>query len=193
MFSLLLIRPGTTDYDEQGRIKGRLSIPLNDAGRGQMENVVAELAGRQVDAIYAAPCQAAQETATALSTALGVRQKSTDVLQNPDAGLWQGRLIDEIRIKNPKTYRRWQERPETMCPPEGEMLADVQQRLNEFMERLGKKTKPGSTVAIVVAEPLASILCALLKQEELGDLWRAETQSGGWEQIHVDRQKLVAR
>ena len=32
MIRVILIRPGTTDYDEQRRIKGTLDIPLNEFG-----------------------------------------------------------------------------------------------------------------------------------------------------------------
>ena len=35
MLQIVLIRPGCTDFDEQGRIKGCLDIPLNDHGRAQ--------------------------------------------------------------------------------------------------------------------------------------------------------------
>ena len=32
---ILLVRPGATDLDDQGRIKGALSIPLSEKGEGQ--------------------------------------------------------------------------------------------------------------------------------------------------------------
>ena len=32
MVQIVLIRPGSTDYDEQGRIQGTLDIPLNEQG-----------------------------------------------------------------------------------------------------------------------------------------------------------------
>ena len=36
MLKILLIRPGVTDFDEQGRIKGTLDIPLNENGTAQV-------------------------------------------------------------------------------------------------------------------------------------------------------------
>ena len=33
MLQIVLIRPGTTDFDEQGRIQGTLDIPLNERGQ----------------------------------------------------------------------------------------------------------------------------------------------------------------
>jgi broad specificity phosphatase PhoE len=40
MFKLLLIRPGVTEYDQQGRIQGTLDIPLCEDGRRQVEAMV---------------------------------------------------------------------------------------------------------------------------------------------------------
>ena len=40
-------------------------------------------------------------------------------------GLWQGMIIDEVKRKQPKVYKQWQEHPENVCPPEGEMLAQM--------------------------------------------------------------------
>ena len=64
------------------------------------------------------------------------------------------------------------------------MLSAVQLRLTEVMEKLRKKHKSG-TIAVVVPEPVASVLGALLKQQELGDLWQAETKCGHWELVAV--------
>ncbi len=35
----VLIRPGSTDYDQQGRIQGTLDIPLDDQGAEQVQQV----------------------------------------------------------------------------------------------------------------------------------------------------------
>ena len=45
MLQIVLIRPGCTDFEEQGRIQGTLDIPLNEQGRQQVERMTAELAG----------------------------------------------------------------------------------------------------------------------------------------------------
>ena len=40
MVQIALIRPGTTDYDLQGRIQGRLDIPLNQQGQEQVAQAI---------------------------------------------------------------------------------------------------------------------------------------------------------
>ncbi len=43
-------------------------------------------------------------------------------MQNLNLGLWQGMQVAEVRHKQPKVYRQWQEQPENVCPPDGEMI-----------------------------------------------------------------------
>ena len=59
MVRVILIRPGTTDYDEQGRIKGTLDIPLNEFGNYQIARTANELADLGIEMVYSSPCQAA--------------------------------------------------------------------------------------------------------------------------------------
>lgn len=184
MLTVLLIRSGLTDFDEQGRIKGTLDIPLNDTGAEQVAQTAAELSGREITAIYVSPCQCCEQTAEALSSGREVKVKQLKRLQNLDHGLWHGKLIEEVKQQQPKVYRQWQEHPETVCPPEGELLSDVTERVRMELAKLLKKHKDG-VIAFVVPEPLASVLRSLLNESDLGDLWKAECDAGGWESFQL--------
>ena len=74
---ILLIRPGATEFDEQGRIKGSLDIPMSPRGREQTDSLVESLASVPVKVIYAAPCESAKETAQRLAEQWG-RQSQGD-------------------------------------------------------------------------------------------------------------------
>ena len=50
MPQILLIRPGSTEYDRQGRIQGTLDIPLNEEGRQEVLEVVQQLKGQSIEA-----------------------------------------------------------------------------------------------------------------------------------------------
>ena len=41
---VLLIRPGATDFDDQGRIKGSLDMPMSERGREQVNSLTEQLA-----------------------------------------------------------------------------------------------------------------------------------------------------
>jgi len=190
MVQIVLIRPGATDYDEQGRIQGTLDIPLNEHGSQSVERLIGDLKDKGITMVYGCPCQSAWQTATGIAAGLGAKLKKVDKLQNLDHGLWQGMCIDEVKRKQPTVYRQWQDQPEIICPPEGEMLSQAQQRVETALAKLLKKHKQG-TVAIVVPEPLASLAHSYLAQTELGDLWNGCKTCGSWELITVEPASLM--
>lgn len=185
---IVLVRPGVTDYDEQGRIKGRLDLPMTDRGVAQVGAMVEELAKSlattEVDCVYCGPDRASRETAELLACAKGTKVKIVDRFCNLDVGLWQGKLIEDIKSRQPKVYRRWQGRPETVCPPDGEMVVTARQRIRDAIARIVKRNRH-SLIAIVVAEPLASLLQSELTQAPLVDLWQAECMGSRWEIVSV--------
>jgi broad specificity phosphatase PhoE len=179
---VILVRPGSTEFDDQGRIKGNLDIPLSPSGTSQVAKTVQELAGIELDAIYASTGSASVATAEAIAEGRDVKVKKLDKLNNLDRGLWHGKLIEEVRRSQPKVFKQWQERPETVCPPQGEEFSAAEQRVQEVIEKLQRKHKD-EVIALVVPEPLASLVAHELGHGDLGDLWKAECQCGRWEII----------
>lgn len=185
MLKLLLIRTGATEYESQHRVQGTLDIPLSEDGRLQMEKVATELHSTTIDACFAGPCRATQQSADILATELNLKPKTIEDLRNLDHGLWQGMLISDVKSKQPKVYRQWQEHPETVCPPEGESLQVVRERLARALNKIAKKQKTG-TAAVVVAEPLTSLLKQALRDDALGNLWEPPgDESAAWELIDL--------
>ena len=176
----LLVHAGCTDYDQQRRIKGRLDIPLNAKGADQVARTVVDTADVEIGSVYSAPCRASLQTAESIAANAGKRVKATKDLQNLDHGLWEGKLVDEVRAQQPKVYRRWQEQPDTVCPPEGEMLEQARRRLIGMVTKAVKKHKSG-VIAFVLPEPLATVFSCQMQGRALGDLWQAEKNSGKWE------------
>src|SRR5687768_14759539 len=141
MIEIVLIRPGSTDYDEQKRIQGTLDLPLSDQGQAEVMRMIDQLRQPPLETIFAAPDQAAWQTASTIAEVLGTRLKKVENLRNLDHGLWQGMLIDEVKRKQPKVFRQWQEQPETVCPPEGETLGEAQDRVQLSLCKVLKKQK----------------------------------------------------
>jgi broad specificity phosphatase PhoE len=170
MINILLIRAGKTDYDCQNRIQGTLDLPLSEEGWQQVATLAETLHDHQVEAIYSGPDQASQQTAELVSVALQQKVKTNKSLHNLDLGLWQGMLVEDVKTKQPRVYKQWVEHPETVCPPEGETLSSAKERLEDALEKIQKKHKSGN-IAIVLAEPLASLLCHVVRHDDLGNLW----------------------
>jgi broad specificity phosphatase PhoE len=190
MVQMYVVRACSTDFDEQGRIKGTLDIPLSEMGQGQVGRLVGDLHGVEFQAIYASPSRSAQQTAAALAADHQLKVKTLDELQNLDHGLWHGKLVDEVRVNQPKVFRQLQDHPETVCPPQGEPVGAAAERVRSLVSRLVRKHKSGAIV-IVVPEPIASFVRAALGQAELGDLWKAECECGGWQAFDVAAGKMA--
>lgn len=185
MINIFLIRTGATEYDTQGRVQGTLDVPLSEDGRLQVEQTATELNDHKIDALFSGPCKATQQSAEILADQLHLKSKTVEDLRNLDHGLWQGMLIEDVKVKQPKVYRQWQEHPSTVCPPEGESLQEVRERLQKCISKIAKKQKTG-TVAIVVAEPVTSLMRNVLRDDELGNLWQADfEQDPAWELIEM--------
>src|SRR5436305_1245804 len=190
MVQMLVVRAGSTEFDEQGRIKGTLDIPLSEAGQGQVGRLIADLHATTINHIYASPCRSARQTAELLAADHKLKVKTINELQNLDHGLWHGKLIDEVRVSQPKVFRQLQDHPETVCPPQGEPVSVAVERVRALISRLIRKHRSG-TVAIVVPEPVATFVQAALSDVELGDLWKAECTGGGWKMIDVQPEKVA--
>ena len=168
---LIVIRAGATDYDLQERIRGTLDMPLSTGGAAAAKRAGERLAADPPTAIYASADETAEETARIIGSACGIKPKHLPNLGNVDMGLWQGRLVEEIRDTQPRQNRQWQDNPWSVAPPEGELLEDACERVEAAIEKIFKR-HPGGTVAMVVPRPLDAIVTWLVSGRSMGDLWR---------------------
>jgi len=163
MFSLTLIRPGSTDFDEQHRIQGSLDLPLSAEGESEIEAIIERLRSAELEVIYCSPNEPALSTAHRIGKTLSIPVKELEGLSNCNLGLWQGLTIEEIKRKYPKVYKQWKESPGRVKPPQGE---DNDDALARALKALSKPFKKGVALGVVVCEPLATYLSCSLKQSK---------------------------
>ena len=115
MAQALLIRSGTTLYDEQNRVQGILDVPLSERGRAEAarlaESLPAACDAAPLRALYCGPGESVVRTAEIVGKALGLRPRRIDDLRNLDQGLWQGLQLEEIKRRNTRLFRQWIEDP----------------------------------------------------------------------------------
>ena len=160
MSEVILVRPGQTDFDEQHRIQGGLDLPLNKRGQQHVAAVIHQLNSLEIDVILCGPGEPARSTAEELARALDVPVKERKELRNLDQGLWQGLQLDEVRRKYPRLLKQWQEHPEAICPPQGEPVAEAMERLRDVLK---KPLKKYHRFMVVAADPLASLIAAIVR------------------------------
>ncbi len=119
------------------------------------------------------------------------KQKTLDCLRNLNHGLWQGKLVSEVRRLQPKVYRQFQEHPADVCPPEGETVLAALERVKSLIAKL-KKRHDGGRIGLLVPQPMASIVRHALVGSSLGNLWESELDFGTYETLVLQPQPAVA-
>lgn len=188
--NFLLVRAGSTDLDDQGRITGALDMPLSPSGEQEARDTAVELNPYEIDAVYSASCLAAQQTAQQLSRNGEIRVRVEESWVNLDHGLWHGKSVDELKEMQPRLYRQWQDNPESICPPGGETIEDVRSRVKIVLKRICRKFK-GGTVAIVAPEPLFSIIRSEIDDSGIRDLLLHKSEVDRWEEVELENKPVV--
>ncbi|MEE2826937.1 MAG: histidine phosphatase family protein [Planctomycetota bacterium] len=187
---VMVLRPGSTDLDEQGRITGSLDVPLSGPGRQQVQQRALEMPAVTVDRIYSAPGSAAQQTLRELPQFNSLKVRVEESLSNVNHGLWHGKCIVELQQNQPKLFRQWQENPELIHLPGGESIEDVRVRVTRLIRQIERKQKSGK-VLIVAPEPVASIILSELEGTELQTYWQTHGRFAEWTWVRCKRDELA--
>lgn len=190
MCNIVVVRPGSTIFDEQERIKGSLDMPLSASGIEQVHRVASEMAGLPISTVYCGPCESAQSTAREIAEQTKAKWKVCDCFRNLDHGLWQGKLVDEVKRQQPRLFKQLQENPRAFCAPGGESVAEAEARVDKMLAKLCKK-HANETIAVVIPEPLASLVAHKLKATDIQDVWKSEQDDGSWEMIDSDSHDCI--
>lgn len=161
---LLLVRHGQTQLNREGRLLGRLDIPLTDLGRRQAEATAAALlASASVSRVVSSPLGRAVETAAAFGLPVEVDERWIEL----DYGEYDGLLFREVPDE---LWQQWRADP-TWAPPAGESLAEVGGRVRSACEELARSAVDTDVVVVSHVSPIKAALAWAL---EVGDgvAWR---------------------
>ena len=176
---ILLVRAGSTDLDDQDRIVGSLDMPLSPEGEREARAIAQDLGEAGIVAIFSAAGLASQQTARQLSRSGEIRVRVEESFVNLNYGLWHGKSRSELKENQPKLYRQWQDNPDSICPPDGEPVEAVRDRVKTVLKKIRRKHKTG-TIAIVAPDPLLSILRSELEGTEVRDLLDLRSHENAW-------------
>lgn len=160
MVRLLLIRHGVTEWNDAGRLMGRMPIGLAPHGRTQIERLAATLAEVPLQAIFSSPQRRTQETAAILAAPHSLQVQTEEGLDEVwVAPRWQGRRFDELRDDPDLIALRAD--PAHRCDVI-EAIDRVQQRVVETADRLCAD-QANETIALVShGDPLRVLLAHFL-------------------------------
>jgi broad specificity phosphatase PhoE len=135
-----IVRHGTTDWNQSGRIQGHLDPPLNAAGRTQARLISARLAPFGATALYSSDLQRTYETAQIISQATALRIVQKTALREMHFGRWQGWTFQQIRDQDPAGYAARRANPYDMPPPGGETWRRFYDRAVRALEEILQAT-----------------------------------------------------
>jgi len=156
---LILVRHGSTEWNESGRRQGHQDVPLSELGRWQVQALSARLMSVPIDAVYSSDLSRATETARVI---IGERDLAIQVdqrLREVCFGRWEGLNHEEIEAQFPREWQRWLESPVEARPPEGESFSDLAIRVwRAIGDLVGDGLRTGALNAVPREWPLTAVV-----------------------------------
>ena len=145
MTTVVLVRHGSTEWNESKRAQGQADIHLSERGRREAERTARRLADVPVAAVYSSDLVRAVETARPIAASHGLEVVTDPGWREIDQGEWTGLTTAEIK-------RRW---PDLWGParhystrPSGESPDQVRHRALDALRRV-VAAHPDETVVVV--------------------------------------------
>ncbi len=145
---IILIRPGETEWNRQGRWQGWVAAPLNEHGKRQVQALANFVRNIGVSALYSSDLRRAVETAELLAERLGFAPVYDARLRERNIGVWQGLTLDEMRDWYPDQFEQLLGDVEEYRIEGGEARAGVRARMVAMFDYILKDDK-GTTIGIV--------------------------------------------
>jgi broad specificity phosphatase PhoE len=169
---VVLIPCGTTEWDDEGRLLGRIELPLTGAGQARVAQWTEQLRASGMKRVLHASDELATQTATVVARQLAIPMKALDELAEVDLGLWTGLTEAQLKSRFGSAHRELREAPLNVIPPGGENLRAAYDRLLACIRKQLKKS--GHGVVGVVLRPFSlALVRAGLAGSEPTDLWEA--------------------
>lgn len=175
--NVLLVKAGPTTWDEADRVAGATDLPLSDIGRAAIPLHLRLLEGIRLATVLTGPDEASIEIGKAIAEGAGGRHRTIDELHEIRLGLWEGCLRSELAEKHPKTMRQWNEDPASVNVPQGETLAEAEDRVLAELGRILEKSRSDDRVAIVLRPVVMGLLRCWMEGHPGQKLWTLIAQS----------------
>ncbi len=181
---VFLVRHGTTRMNVENRYRGRADVPLDAQGYQEAVDAARTLSPAGLSAVYTGPLRRTIATAQIIADEAGVPDiRILQGLINLDYGIWQGLTAKEAAAHDPRAFELYKTDPLRCVCPDGERIADAQERMLAAVELIGSRHQ-GETVTAVSHAVMIRLLIARL-EGAAGEGWRVPVNRGGVIEFHV--------
>jgi len=175
--TVFVVRHGRTALNAQGRYRGLDDPPLDDVGREQAEEAAQRIRDRSIRAVEHSPLLRAAQTAASIARVADVEPAVNEGLVDLDHGAWTALTPEEAEALAPEAFRRFRDDPRTCTPPGGEPLAEVERRVIEALDDLGRRFPRGEVVAVSHEIPIR-LLVSRLRGLDGATIWELPLGTG---------------
>ena len=158
MTRAFLVRHGTTDWNESGRLQGNTEVGLNDRGRTEARAVARSLADERVTRVVTSPLSRAHETVTTIAERVDAPLSVDADWRERSFGSLEGRPASEALATNPEFHPK-SEAFDPDAAGDGESARAV-------VERVRARWPPADGTVIVTHETPLRIAVALAEGTE---------------------------
>lgn len=176
---IYLVRHGLTEWNEQGRLQGRLpGIYLSEQGAGQVEATAQLLRNVRIDQVITSPLERTVQTGEIINRYHQAPQTTDESFLEWQMDSWQGYFFDELSEEFPAEFKLWREDPSQHVDFGGESLTEVAARTYQGLLRCLKKY-PGKNLLIVShGDPIRALVAQIL-DVPLSNIRSFEIKNGG--------------
>lgn len=167
--TIVLIHCGATEWQAQGRLLGRVELPLSDDAESLSATWVERLHPLNLTRIWHSPDDLARATAKRLGKALAIGTRVSPELAEVDVGLWAGLTLEQLESRYESTIHELHESPLNVAPPEGELFSTAAERIERFIVKQLRKGGDGG-VGLVLRPLMFALARCMLERREMSEL-----------------------
>lgn len=190
--TLILIRHGETDWNNELRFQGQADTELTETGRQHGRAAAEALRGEEIAAIYASDLKRARECAEMVAEVAQVAVKSSPALREARFGDWEGLSLSEVEARYPELLQAWFEDSLSHRPPHGETLQKLYARVRKFLGRIAKRHRGQTVVVATHGGPIKAAVCHAL-QANLTAFRKIRIDNGSMTRLEVSDEAHLAR
>ena len=163
MAKLLLVRHGETDSNSSQRYWGRTDVGLGPVGLRQAEQLRDRLAVEKINCIYSSNMRRTLATAQIVAGFHNLPVIGCPELREIDFGKIEGLNFSEVQTQFPDVAQKWIHNDTCLVYPEGEGLAQLENRIADFRTRLVNHTQEQTILVVAHSGVLRSLICQILE------------------------------
>ena len=133
---LVLVRHGETEWNKLGKFQGHCDIALNSRGMAQARETAQAVMVWKHSAVFSSPLLRTMQVAQEISRLSGMPVVQVPGLKELSLGDLEGVTGEEMQTGWPEVYAAWRDDPAAVSMPNGESLAELQERACTALDAL---------------------------------------------------------